>query len=85
VAERHLAAQGLLITYGPYLEDEVSTAPSNQAFDMDLRARDPQWGIRRREEVEQVAAQAGLALRDRVAMPANNLLLVWGRGKSACL
>jgi hypothetical protein len=52
---------------------------------MDLRARDPQWGIRRREEVEQVAAQAGLALRDRVAMPANNLLLVWGRGKSACL
>lgn len=85
VAERHLAAEGLLITYGPYLEDEVPTAPSNLAFDMDLRALDAQWGIRRREEVELVAAQAGLALCDRVAMPANNLLLVWGRSKSACL
>jgi len=85
VAERHLAAEGLLITYGPYLEAEVPTAPSNLAFDMDLRALDAQWGIRRREEVELVAAQAGLALCDRVAMPANNLLLVWGRSKSACL
>lgn len=79
-AARHLAAHGLLITYGPYLEDAVPTAPGNLAFDADLRARNPAWGLRRREDIEHEAARAGLVLRERVAMPANNLLLAWGRG-----
>lgn len=78
-AARHLAPHGLLITYGPYLEDDVDTAPGNLAFDADLRTRNPQWGLRRREDVARVAGRAGLALRERVAMPANNLLLVWRR------
>ena len=79
-AARHLSADGLLVTYGPYLEDEVPTAPSNLAFDADLRARNAEWGLRRREDVEREAARTGLVLRERVVMPANNLLLVWGRG-----
>ncbi len=79
-AARHLSAQGLLITYGPYLEDGVATSPGNVSFDADLRARNPAWGLRRREDVAQEAAKAGLVLRERVAMPANNLLLAWGRG-----
>ncbi|MFN0183101.1 MAG: DUF938 domain-containing protein [Aquabacterium sp.] len=78
-AARHLASAGLLVTYGPYLEDDVPTSPGNAAFDADLRARNPAWGLRRREDVAAVAAAAGLHLRERVAMPANNLLLVWGR------
>jgi Protein of unknown function (DUF938) len=78
-AARHLAPQGLLITYGPYLEDTVSTSPGNLAFDADLKARHPGWGLRRREAVAEEAARAGLALRERVSMPANNLLLVWCR------
>lgn len=82
-AARHLSAQGLLFTYGPYLEDEVPTSPGNLAFDADLRTRNPAWGLRRREDVAQEAALAGLALRERVAMPANNLLLVWGRSLPA--
>ncbi len=82
-AARHLAPQGLLVTYGPHLEDEVPTSPGNLAFDADLRARNVAWGLRRREDVEQVAAQAGLVLRERVALPANNLLLVWGRSAGA--
>lgn len=82
-AARHLAARGLLITYGPYLEDEVPTSRGNLDFDADLRARDPAWGLRRREDVEQEAARAGLVLSERVAMPANNLLLAWGRGGAA--
>ena len=81
-AARHLAPQGLLITYGPYLEDDVQTSPGNLAFDADLRARNPAWGLRRREEVAREALRAGLTLRERVAMPANNLLLVWGRAAS---
>jgi SAM-dependent methyltransferase len=75
----HLARDGLLVTYGPYLEDDVPTAPGNLAFDASLRARNALWGIRTREEVEEEARCAGLALRGRHAMPANNLLLVFGR------
>jgi hypothetical protein len=67
----------MLVTYGPYLEDEVPTSESNLRFDASLRARNPDWGIRRREEVEQQALQAGLGLSHRLSMPANNLLLVW--------
>ena len=80
-AARHLSAAGLLLTYGPYLEDDVPTAPSNLAFDADLRQRNPAWGLRRLADVKQQAQAAGLHLRERVAMPANNLLLVWARAR----
>lgn len=76
---RYLAAGGVLVTYGPYLEDGVPTSEGNLSFDQSLRAQDPAWGIRRREDVEEEAARAGLRLLSRHAMPANNLLLVWGR------
>ena len=76
---RQLAPGGMLITYGPYLEDGVPTSEGNLAFDQSLRAQDPAWGIRRREDVEQEAARAGMRLAARHAMPANNLLLVWQR------
>ena len=76
-SHRHLATGGVLITYGPYLEDDVPTAPGNLAFDESLRTQNPTWGIRRREDVTEAARRAGLRLRERHAMPANNLLLVW--------
>ena len=78
-AARHLEPQGLLITYGPYLENEVTTAPGNIAFDADLRTRNPAWGLRRLSDVAQQAALAGLHLRERVTLPANNLLVAWQR------
>ncbi len=55
-------------------------APSNLAFDASLRARDPAWGIRKLQDVAEVAAKAGLVLAQRHAMPANNLLLVFEAG-----
>lgn len=74
-----LAPSGLLVTYGPYLQDGVETAPGNLAFDANLRARNPQWGIRRTDDVARQAARAGLALHETVSMPANNLMLVFAR------
>lgn len=76
---RRLAPGGVLVTYGPYLEDGVPTSEGNLSFDQSLRAQNPAWGIRRREDVAQEAARAGLRLVQRHAMPANNLLLVWGK------
>ncbi|KQP22173.1 DUF938 domain-containing protein [Pseudorhodoferax sp. Leaf267] len=78
-AARHLGAQGQLLTYGPYLEQGVPTSQGNLDFDADLRRRHPAWGIRAREDVQATAASAGLRLVQRVQMPANNLLLVFGR------
>ncbi|MES2975511.1 MAG: DUF938 domain-containing protein [Pseudomonadota bacterium] len=76
---RHLAQGGVLVTYGPYLEDDVPTASGNIAFDASLRERNPAWGIRRIEDVTAEARHAGLYLRERHGMPANNLLLVFAR------
>jgi len=82
-AARHLTADGLLITYGPYLVDGRPTAPSNLAFDADLRQRNPDWGLRRLADVTRQAAAAGLCLRETLDMPANNMLLVWARDRAA--
>ena len=78
-AARHLAPRGQLVLYGPFLFDDEPNAPGNLAFDADLRGRNPAWGVRRLADVVAEAARAGLALRERVAMPANNLVLVFGR------
>lgn len=66
-----------LILYGPFIEDGVATAPSNMEFNASLRARDPAWGLRNVREVSAAAAKQGLKLYRRVAMPANNLMLVY--------
>jgi SAM-dependent methyltransferase len=76
-AARHLAPGGMLITYGPYFEQDVPPAASNLAFDDSLRARNADWGIRRLDAVDAAAGHAGLLRTQRHAMPANNLLLVF--------
>ncbi len=78
-AARLLPKGAPLILYGPYLREEVPTAPSNLAFDADLRARNPEWGLRRLEDVTAEAAARGLARTRVVDMPANNLMLVFRR------
>ena len=79
-AAGRLAPHGQLLLYGPYVVEGIATAPGNVAFDADLRTRNPAWGIRRLADVAAQAQSAGLQLRERVAMPANNLLLVFARG-----
>eukprot|EP01030_Chromulinospumella_sphaerica_P016610 gene16610-16426_t len=82
-AALHLAADGMLVTYGPYFEAGVPPTASNIEFDASLRAHDPSFGIRELVDVEAEAAKAGLRLQARHEMPANNLLLVWGLTDSA--
>jgi hypothetical protein len=76
---RYLAADGLLLLYGPFKRDGKHTALSNAVFDTSLRANDPEWGIRDIAELERLAGAGGLALRDVGEMPANNLTLVFAR------
>jgi hypothetical protein len=63
-----------LILYGPYLRDHIETAPSNTAFDADLKSRNPTWGLRRLEDV--TAAATGFSAPRVIEMPANNLCVV---------
>jgi SAM-dependent methyltransferase len=78
-AARILTQGGPLVLYGPFREAGVHTAASNAAFDAALRARDPSWGIRDLEEITEVASQHGLIGPERIAMPANNLSVVFRR------
>ena len=78
-AERLLPAGGVLFLYGPFREHGRHTAPSNAVFDESLRARDREWGVRDLDEVAALARRHGLALEERVAMPANNLSVVFRR------
>lgn len=78
-AARILPACAPLILYGPYIESDVETAPSNLAFDRSLKERDPDWGLRDLDAVKAAAAEAGLAFAERRAMPANNLMLLFHR------
>jgi len=75
-AARVLTTGGPLILYGPWLSANEPAAPSNLAFDEDLKSRDPEWGLRRVEDFVAAAEERGLTLTAARAMPANNLMLL---------
>ena len=67
-----------LILYGPWLKDDIPTVESNLAFDADLKRRDPEWGLRRVEDLAE-AARGSFDLGEIRQMPANNLMLLLRR------
>lgn len=76
-ARRILPLGGILYLYGPFKQGGKHTAPSNAAFDESLRVQNPQWGIRDLEEVVAVAQSESFSLVKTVAMPANNLSVIF--------
>ncbi|KVV33158.1 SAM-dependent methyltransferase [Burkholderia ubonensis] len=78
-ASRVLRPGGVLVLYGPYRREGRHTAPSNAAFDAQLRSRDPSWGVRDLETVVALGLDRGLDCIEVVEMPANNLSVVFRR------
>jgi SAM-dependent methyltransferase len=78
-AARVLAPTGALFIYGPFKRGGQHTAESNQRFDERLRAEDSRWGVRDLDDVAAAAASVGFGAPEVVAMPANNLSLVFRR------
>jgi SAM-dependent methyltransferase len=76
-AGERLRAGGVLVLYGPYRRHGAHTAPSNEAFDAQLRERDPRWGVRDLEAVQSLAEANGFTLAEIVEMPANNLSVIF--------
>ena len=74
-----LSTEHVLFLYGPYRRFGHHTSESNAQFDLDLRAYNPEWGLRDLEAVSDVAAGAGFVLAETVEMPANNFSLVFKR------
>lgn len=70
-----LAPTGVLILYGPFARADAPLEPSNAAFDADLRAENPEWGLRNTRDIVEEARRRGLRLSGEIAMPANNLIL----------
>ncbi|HKQ23255.1 MAG TPA: DUF938 domain-containing protein [Burkholderiales bacterium] len=78
-AKALLPIQHVLYLYGPYRRYGRHTSESNAQFDSDLRAQNPEWGLRDLEAVSDVAGRAGFVLAEIVDMPANNFSLVFKR------
>ena len=78
-ASRLLRPGNRLFLYGPYKRGGRHTAPSNEAFDENLRARNPEWGVRDLDDVERFAEERGFELVEVTAMPANNLTVAFER------
>ena len=78
-AGRYLRSDGRLFLYGPFKREGKHTAMSNAVFDTSLREQDADWGVRDIVDLEKLAAGVGLALVETVQMPANNMILVFGR------
>lgn len=80
LAGAYLKPGGVLYTYGPYKENGTAVE-SNLNFDQSLRSRNPSWGVRNLEDVVALAEDNGLKLLEKVAMPANNLSLIFVKHK----
>lgn len=78
-AARVLAPDRHLVLYGPYRFFGAWGAPSNAAFDENLRGRDERWGVRDLADVGAAATSAGFVLHELVAMPANNHCVIFRR------
>ena len=81
-AAKLLPAQGPLYLYGPFMLDGAHTAPSNEAFDRQLRRQDGAWGVRDLREVTAEARRHGLHPAGSFEMPANNLSVVFRKAGS---
>ena len=66
-----------LYLYGPYLRDDVETAPGNLAFERSLKSRNLRWGLRDVADMDGLATRNGFTRESLVEMAANNISLVY--------
>jgi len=75
--QRYLKPGGWLYLYGAYFTDQYPTAPSNLAFDQSLRTQNPEWGVRRLQDVTREAEFRGMQRAEVVPMPSHNYSVIF--------
>ena len=80
---RVLAPEGCLVIYGPFHDEGVHSAPSNELFDRSLKARDSAMGVRDAVVTKSLATAVGLLPEADLALPANNRVLVFRKSTAA--
>lgn len=76
LAKNILRKDGLIFTYGPY-SDNGNMVDSNKDFDVSLKSRNETWGIRSFQQVENIANEYDIILKEKIEMPSNNYTLIW--------
>mgnify|MGYP000447856072 CR=1 FL=1 len=76
LAARVMKLSGMLFIYGPFNYHGEFTAPSNAEFDVWLKVRDAESGIRDFEAIQAQAMLNGLSVVEDISMPANNRMLI---------
>jgi hypothetical protein len=80
LASKVLKPNGFVAIYGPFKLDGSYTTTSNEAFDKEiLAAKVPEWGLKDVRDLEKAAAPYGIVLKERLSLPANNFILIFGR------
>jgi cyclopropane fatty-acyl-phospholipid synthase-like methyltransferase len=77
--QSNLTPDASVCIYGPFNYEGKFSSESNANFDLWLKERDVNSGIRDIETILLLANSAGLTLIDDHAMPANNRLLVFSK------
>ena len=78
-AAETLNQRAVVTLYGPFKRDGMHTAPSNAAFDEQLRSQDSAWGVRDLKAVLNIAVEQGFACQNVIEMPVNNLSVVFDK------
>lgn len=68
---------GLMLVYGPFNYHGQYTSDSNRQFDVWLKNRDSESGIKDFSELNNLAENNGLKILVDYEMPANNRILLW--------
>jgi len=76
-----LPVVGRFCAYGPFKINDMHTSDGNARFDAQLRSGDVNSGIRDLNLLDNLARQHGFQESERIAMPANNFLVVWKRSE----
>lgn len=74
-----LKPRGVFCLYGPFNVNGKYTSDSNRVFDLELKSRDPDMGLRDVSTLETLAGKHDISLQDRIELPANNMCLVFAR------
>ena len=72
-----LSNKGVFCLYGPFNVDGEYTSESNREFDLMLKSKNSEMGIRDIDQLKELGIQNNLNLVRSYAMPSNNMIIVW--------